>query len=189
MSVKNQQTAAVTGKPTLEGGLTLSVKRVFSKRWVKTLRAKWGMPASLVDYVHPCYIKKQHTLVYARDLAFSNPDLFQDLQNYAQQQGFQLLADRRRQDIEIANDRRRKWLPVFTLSLGLSVAVHAEHNEQGAIENTLALFDAPLTMAVENPAASISDKYNREYDFDPSEILVEPLTESTAEVITEICWL
>ena len=195
MSTSNQQACSSSLKSTIPNGLTLAVERVFSKLWVKTLRAKWSMPSGLVDYVHPCYIDKQHTLVHARDLAFSNPDLYKNLQTYAQQEGYRLLADRREQDVEVASDRRRKWLPVFTLSLGLSVAVHADNNEQSAVENTLALFDTPLTSAIEEPPASTVDDIVFEpgssYDFDQDtplidhveDLVVDPLAESMADIL------
>ena len=181
--------------PAMKGGLTMTIERVLSSCWLKKRRASKVVPSSLVDYVHPCSIDKQATLVHDRDLAFSNPDLFSDLQAYAQQEGYQLLADRREEDIEVASNRRCKWLPVFTLSLGLSVAVHADHSEQGAVENTLALFDAPLTAVLEEPPVNTIDdivfEAGTKFDMEPDAPLVDhaedlpldPLAKSIIEIL------
>ncbi len=182
--ISTKQGAFLSGlTSTAPNGLTLAVERVFSRHWVKTLSAKWTMPAGLVGYVHPCYIEGEHTLIHAPSLVIDNPDLYKDLQSYASLEGFQLLADRREQDVDVSRDRRRQWLPVFTLSLGLSVAVHADHNQQNAVENTLALFEAPLTISIEQTPDIDLEGIEFSYDFSEKAQPMEPSAASIADIL------
>ena len=90
------------------------MKQVLSNRWVRQLSGVEGKPIKLSsdeNYIHPCVIGHQNTLIHAPDLAETNPEFYQQLTGYANSEGYVLLADRRQQDSQVASDRRSSWLP------------------------------------------------------------------------------
>ncbi len=130
------------------------------------------------NFVHPCVIKGQETLVHAHDLAQRDPDFYQQLQHYARTNAYALVADRRTKDHPDKHGRRRAWLPVIVLSMGLNAAVAAEkpsahggfQNQQG--QSVLSLFhpgieEADLPEPTE-PGHQAGDNHF-EYEFAPSE--------------------
>ena len=84
------------------------------------------------NFLHPCVINNQDTLVHAHDLAQRAPDFYQQLQTYAEQNGYALVADRRDHSNPDQSGRRRAWLPVMVLSLGLNTAVAASDKNDSA---------------------------------------------------------
>ncbi len=131
------------------------------------------------NFVHPCVIKGQETLVHAHDLALRDPEFYQQLQAYAEDNHYALVADRRSKDNPDQHGRRRAWLPVIVLSMGLNAAVAAEKpsahggfaNQQG--QSVLSLFHP----SDENTASNFDhgeslDKPHEEhfeYEFAPTE--------------------
>ncbi|WP_101759140.1 hypothetical protein [Oceanicoccus sp. KOV_DT_Chl] len=77
------------------------------------------------NFLHPCVIDGKDTLVHANDLQHRDPAFYQQLQHYAAQNHYTLVADRRSQDKLDQSGRRKAWLPVMVLSLGLNTAVAA----------------------------------------------------------------
>jgi hypothetical protein len=68
-------------------------------------------------------INGDQALVHAHDLQLRNPTFYQQLQGYAKQHQYLLVADRRHQEDNEASGRRKAWLPVIVLSLGISSAM------------------------------------------------------------------
>ena len=111
--------------------------------------------------LHPCLVNNRSTLVHAADLRDRDPEFYTRLQAFAEGQGYVLLADRRRQDIAVLRDRRRKWLPVLIVSMGLSSYVLAADrlvagDQPQAAEQTLALFDSPLQQSQEEYGSEVT---------------------------------
>jgi hypothetical protein len=114
------------------------------------------------ESIHPCVINNRNTLVYPSDLAVRNPDFYAQLQSFARLEGYDLLSDRRQADVSVAVDRRRPWLPVFVLSLGLSSGLAAneqELNEKLAAQTTLSLFNAANTQFVQTVDESAQPRF------------------------------
>ncbi|ARN73245.1 hypothetical protein [Oceanicoccus sagamiensis] len=184
MLINNQQTAQPAGiQSSLHYGVKLALEKIFAPRWVQNISAKLGAPPGLADYIHPCFIDQQQTLIHARDLAFRNPGLYEDLQNYAQLQGYQLLADRRQFDVDVARQRRRRWLPILTLSVGLSSAALADQTEHNMDEHTLALFDAPISASIEESSDVLADTA---FSFEPDITLIDSAVAQQGQIIADI---
>ncbi len=73
--------------------------------------------------VHPCIINGQHTLVYENGLALKNPSAFQQISEFANNQGYQLKEDRRSDFLEgikrVKNHRRANVVSVMALTAGM----------------------------------------------------------------------
>ncbi|ARN76050.1 hypothetical protein BST96_19285 [Oceanicoccus sagamiensis] len=131
------------------------------------------------NFVHPCVIKGQETLVHAHDLALRDPAFYQQLLEYAKANHYALVADRRTQDNPDQQGRRRAWLPVIVLSLGLNAVAAAEkpsahggfNNQQG--QSVLSLFhptdhDEAAHLTIGETADHSFDNHF-EYELEPSE--------------------
>lgn len=92
--------------------------------------------------LHPCLIEQRATLIHAPDLGERDPAFFQQLQDFAKANDYQLLADRRQRDCTVAEERRRHWLPMLVLSLGVSTATA---DDIPASSQTLQLFNTHHT--------------------------------------------
>ncbi len=88
--------------------------------------------ASTRSVVHPCIFEGKPTLFYEKGLASSAPQLFQLQKSFAEDNGFQLLEERREARAETAFDRRRASLPM--LVLGASIASALPLQQLGAHE-------------------------------------------------------
>ena len=107
------------------------------------------------NFVHPCIIAGRRTLVHAADLIERDPIFYQQLQGYALREGRQLVADRRSKDLPDQLGRRKHWLPVLVLSLGLNSAVAADSvgKTAGAANGqVLGLFHAEAGQQIESTA-------------------------------------
>lgn len=131
------------------------------------------------NFVHPCVIQGRETLVHAHDLAQRDPTFYQQLQDYAEANHYALVADRRTSDKPDQHGRRRAWLPVIILSMGLNAAVAAEkpsahggfNNQQG--QSVLSLFqpsdDNIANPAVFNESLDKPQTDHFQYEFSPTE--------------------
>ena len=97
----------------------MSKKHFF--KWMNSAKKKMGVvPSSLHSYVHPCVINNQPHIVYPRGLQEKFPDLFSQLTQHYQNQGYVLKEDQR--SARFSNkykNQRQKWAPIllFTASL------------------------------------------------------------------------
>ncbi len=73
--------------------------------------------------VHPCIINGRHTLVYQHGLELKDPASFQQINNFAKVQGYQLKEDQRSDFLEgikrVKNRRRANVVSVMVLTAGL----------------------------------------------------------------------
>jgi len=138
------------------------------------------------NFVHPCVIKGQETLVHAHDLALRDPEFYQQLQDYAETNSYALVADRRSKESPDKHGRRRAWLPVIVLSMGLNAAVAAEkpsahggfQNQQG--HSVLSLFHP------DPEAADLSEKTSLDHQVDDSHFEYEFASSEDSEIIESI---
>ena len=97
------------------------------------------------NFVHPCTIAGRPALVHAADLISRDPEFYYQLQAYAEREGCQLVADRRSEGTPDQLGRRKHWLPVLVISLGLNSAAAAENVvSKSAGGQVLGLFDAQV---------------------------------------------
>ena len=108
------------------------------------------------NFVHPCEIAGLPTLVHASDLVARDPDFYQQLQAYAEREGYQLVADRRSKESPDQHGRRKHWLPVLVLSLGLNTAVAADTASKSSVSaeggQVLGLFHPQIEQTIDQPA-------------------------------------
>ena len=69
------------------------------------------------NIVAHCSIQNQRTIVYKRDLAFSDPLYLESLTSFANKFDIRLQVDRRIQDVPVMHDRRSRSLIVVLLGL------------------------------------------------------------------------
>ena len=97
------------------------------------------------NFVHPCIIDGRQSLVHATDLAYRDADYYRQLTQYAQDNDYLLIADRRSKENIDVNNRRRSWLLVMTLSVGLNAGAIAQddHDHPSTERSTsLGLFES-----------------------------------------------
>lgn len=75
-------------------------------------------PIRQMASLHPCIINGILTLVHRRDLRQEQPGVFQKLKAFAGANGFKLLEDRRKQQLQ-CRDERRRLAPVLMFAAGL----------------------------------------------------------------------
>ncbi|MGR8920618.1 MAG: hypothetical protein ACU85V_13455, partial [Gammaproteobacteria bacterium] len=75
-------------------------------------------PMRCLTVLHPCFVDGARTLVFRRGLAEQQPGLFRRLREYAAQNGFSLLEDRRKRELG-CRDERRRLAPVLMFAAGL----------------------------------------------------------------------
>lgn len=128
---------------------TKSGVRVLLQRLMSSKSAVEG------NFVHPCEIAGRPTLVHAADLIGRDAEFYRQLQAYALREGYQLVADRRSKDSPDQLGRRKHWLPVLVLSLGLNSAVAADSAEGKSASasngQVLGLFHSQVEQHIDHP--------------------------------------
>ena len=91
-------------------------------------------PLEYMTTLHSCFVNGKRTLVHRRGLKTVQPGVFQRLKQYAVSNGFTLLEDRRKRQLE-CRDERRRMAPVLMFAAGLvsasAVAEDGGLNEGG----------------------------------------------------------
>ena len=91
-------------------------------------------PLEYMTTLHPCFVNGKRTLGHRRGLKTVQPGVFQRLKQYAVSNGFTLLEDRRKRQLE-CRDERRRMAPVLMFAAGLvsasAVAEDGGLNEGG----------------------------------------------------------
>lgn len=136
-------TKPLDGPPSLLGRISAAVSRAATHR-----------PFRYTTTLHPCLINGVRTLVHKRGLREQEPGIFQRVRAYALRNGFQLLEDRRKRELE-CRDERRRLAPVLMFAAGLV------GNAALAEDGTLTQDGVAVVPTIEIVAPAQSDK--REY--------------------------
>jgi hypothetical protein len=146
MTPNTNQTIKTLGK---ESTLGLALfERIQTAEWAQQVTVVSSPKTKIQAYfLHPCRIDDRLTVIHARGLASKDPAFYQNLQSFAQQYDYVLLAERRYKDNTVGFDRR-KWLPVMMFTVGMNGAVAAKElaDNKGTGTAYLALFDAQVTL-------------------------------------------
>jgi len=71
-------------------------------------------------HIHPCVINSEPHIVYPKGLAEKSPDLFSELTQYYEKQGYRLKEDQRTEKVsEKFKQERRNWMPLILFSASL----------------------------------------------------------------------
>jgi len=123
-----------------------SSQTIQSKNWAAQFsqfqhRLRANQSPSKQVLLHPCVIAGKESFVYERNLAQKNPGLFDKLQKICRQKKIQLQEDRRAKDLVVKNDRRKNWVTITVISLGIflkstALYAHENHVHQASSNNT-----------------------------------------------------
>ncbi len=121
------------------------------------------------DNIHPCIYRGKVTFFYSRFLVFNKPDLFKALDNFARKYQIILKEDQRSNSIPIAFERRKNWVSISIVSLGLMFgtlnAIHASELNHLPSDNSInTLRIIPNT---ENISESIEPKQSKKARLEP----------------------
>lgn len=90
-----------------------------------------SQPMQALTTVHPCFINGIRTLVHKRGLKAAQPGLFERLRKFALSNGFELVEDRRKRELE-CRDERRRIAPILMFAAAL--ASNAALAEDGTLQ-------------------------------------------------------
>lgn len=132
----------MTDNRTSKYELEVNVSKKHFFKWLNSSTKKSDFLSGFLHaYVHPCVINKQPHIVYPRGLQEKSPELFSQLSQHYQQQGYRLKEDQRSDTyLNKYKNERRKWMPIvlFTASLFFEsrafADVELEVNEANALQ-------------------------------------------------------
>lgn len=100
-----------------EVGTTPTAPPSFLTR-ISTAVSRASAPIRAATTLHPCLINGVRTLIHRRGLHEEQPGVFQQLKAFASANGFKLIEDRRKQELQ-CRDERRRIAPVLMFAAGL----------------------------------------------------------------------
>ena len=89
--------------------------------------------------LHPCVIDGVPTIIHGKNLSNQHPFLYGAIQEFAAENGYQLLKERRSGE-KLVGFERRTWLPMMVFTVGMNSAV-ASKDLTAKSSTTLALYD------------------------------------------------
>jgi hypothetical protein len=120
--------------------------------------------------VHPCMINGQRVLVHQYGLQHDNPDAFEQLQLYAEQNGFSIKEDQRVKEHKPANFERRlaKTLPLLFLASGIFMSGSAAAADIGGPDSGISVMsDIEVTGTVDSNDRAYSQENGKRFITNP----------------------
>jgi len=127
--------------------------------WTDIGHSRFNLDKTTPDVhpIHACVIDGVPHYVHAPALAQTHPDYFARLQSYAERQGIRLTADRRAAEETVPDCRRKKYLTIIFLVMGISAAGAAAEEESLSL-NLISPEYADSILPQEGRAASHAGK-------------------------------
>jgi hypothetical protein len=95
------------------------VELTFLDEWSAHCKAFFGNASTRVHPIHSCLIDGRVHYVHAPQLALVDPEYYGRLSQFAKREGIGLKADQRRPGFGAGECRRKKFVPIIFLAIGL----------------------------------------------------------------------